>query len=39
MEEERAELEKAEALDADDDQREQRIRRAEARIRAAEQAS
>ncbi len=36
VDEERAELEEAQGLDADDDQREHRIRRAEARIRAAE---
>lgn len=36
VDEERSELEAAQALDADDDQREVRIQRAEARIRAAE---
>ena len=36
VDEERAELEEAQGLDSDDDQREHRIRRAEARIRAAE---
>jgi F-type H+-transporting ATPase subunit epsilon len=36
VDEERSELEEAQALDSDDDQRELRIQRAEARIRAAE---
>ncbi len=39
VEDERKELEEAQALDADDDQREHRIQRAEARIRAAEKTS